>query len=373
MKKGNQTKRVVVKIGSSLITDNGRGLAISRLSDWTRQISELTDEGFEIILVSSGAVAEGMTRLGWENRPKMIHELQAAAAIGQMGLIRAYEDSFSTRGIKTAQILLTHDDLTNRKRYLNARSTLKTLIDLGILPIVNENDSVATEEIRFGDNDTLAALVANLVEADLLIILTDQDGLFTGDPRSSSDVQIVHTASVNDSSLEEMATDSGSHIGSGGMITKLRAAKRAARSGTHTHIANGKKADVLLKLMAGESTGTKLTATAQKIKSKKQWLSSQIQVSGVLEIDEGATKAITENRSSLLPIGVVKVSGKFERGDIVACHSPSGKTIAHGLVNYNSKEANRISGLPSEKIESELGYVDELELINRDNLSLEEY
>ncbi len=370
--KAHRNKRIVVKIGSSLITANGRGLDLPALNEWSRQISAIKKEGAEIILVSSGAVAEGMLRLGWTVRPTMIHDLQAAAAIGQMGLIRAYEDAFHSSGLHTAQILLTHDDLANRTRYLNARSTLRTLIGLGVVPIVNENDSIATEEIKFGDNDTLAALVANLIEADILIILTDQDGLFTGDPRTSQDVRKVDVADAGDPSLEQMATGNGSSLGSGGMLTKLRAAKRAARSGTHTVIANGKENAVLLRILSGENVGSRLNASKPVITARKQWLSNHLQICGSLTLDEGAIRAITINQKSLLPIGVTAIKGDFDRGDVVACTNSSGEIIAHGLINYNFTELNNIKGLPSEKIEEALGYVDDLELINRDNLALED-
>ena len=370
--KAHHNKRIVVKIGSSLITANGQGLDLPALREWTRQIVKIKKEGSEIILVSSGAVAEGMLRLGWKVRPTMIHDLQAAAAVGQMGLIRAYEDAFQALGLHTAQILLTHDDLANRTRYLNARSTLRTLIDLGIVPIVNENDSIATEEIKFGDNDTLAALVANLVEADTLIILTDQDGLFTGDPRTSQDVQKIDVADAGDPSLEQMATGNGSNLGSGGMLTKLRAAKRAARSGTHTVIANGKESDVLLRILSGEKIGSRLNASKPVMTARKQWLSNHLQVRGTLTLDEGAIHAITINHKSLLPIGVTSIQGDFDRGDVVACANASGKVIAYGLINYNFTEINRIKGLPSEQIAKVLGYVDDLELINRDNLALDD-
>ena len=367
----NRTKRIVIKIGSSLITANGKGLDFERLKSWTRQISEIKTMGHEVVIVSSGAVAEGMLRLGWNLRPSMIHDLQAAAAVGQMGLIRAYEDAFQSLGLHTAQILLTHDDLTNRTRYLNARSTLRTLLALNIVPIVNENDSIATDEIKFGDNDTLAALAANLIEAETLIILTDQEGLFSGDPRTSSEVHIIESADAGDPDLEKMATDNGSASGSGGMTTKLRAAKQAAKGGTHTVIANGRESNVLLRIRAGESIGTRLNATKPVMTARRQWLSNHLKVSGSVTIDEGAINAITQSNKSLLPIGVTSTSGNFKRGDVVTCQNKAGKVIAHGLINYDHEETQKIKGCPSEKIEDALGYVDDLELINRDNLAIE--
>jgi len=367
----NSTKRIIVKIGSSLITDNGRGLDSTALNEWTRQIAEIKQQGYEVTLVSSGAVAEGMLRLGWNKRPSMIHDLQAAAAVGQMGLIRAYEDAFQALGLHTAQILLTHDDLTNRTRYLNARSTLRTLIQMDIVPIVNENDSIATDEIKFGDNDTLAALVANLIEADTLIILTDQDGLFTGDPRASSNVRKIDSADAGDPSLEKMATKNGSILGSGGMLTKLSAAKRAARSGTDTVIANGKETNVLIRIIAGENVGTRLKTSKPIMTARKQWLSNHLQVRGSVILDDGAIRAITLNNKSLLPIGVTATVGEFNRGDVVTCTNKNGEVIAYGLINYSFEETNQIKGKASEKIGETLGYVDDLELISRDNLALD--
>jgi glutamate 5-kinase len=364
-------RRIVIKIGSSLITNEGRGLNSEGILDWTQQISKLHARGCEVVLVSSGAVAEGMVRLGIGTRPRLIHDLQAAAAVGQMGLIRAYEDAFRAHRLLTAQILLTHDDLSDRTRYLNARSTLQTLIKLSVIPIVNENDSIATDEIRFGDNDTLAALVANLIEADTLIILTDQDGLYTEDPRVNPEAQIIEVARSGDPSLEAMASGNGSHVGSGGMITKLRAAKRAARSGTTTIIANGFAQAALTKLYAGNAIGTRLTAPKTVIAARKQWLSNHLKVRGSITLDAGAITAITTNRKSLLPIGVLGVEGAFQRGDVIACKSETGNTVALGLTNYNSTETDKIKGRPSELIEKLLGYATDRELINRDNLALQ--
>lgn len=365
-------RRVVIKIGSSLITNDGRGLNAAGIRDWTQQINSLQSSGCEVVLVSSGAVAEGMVRLGIARRPILVHDLQAAAAVGQMGLIRAYEDAFRSHDLLTAQILLTHDDLSDRTRYLNARSTLQTLIKLNVIPIVNENDSIATDEIRFGDNDTLAALVANLIEADTLIILTDQNGLYTGDPRVNPQASVIQSAQAGDPNLETMATGNGSHVGSGGMITKLRAAKRAARSGTDTIIANGRTTDVLIKLHAGNAIGTRLTASKAVIAARKQWLSNHLKVRGTVILDSGAAKAIMSNTKSLLPIGVKQVQGTFKRGEVIACKDERGKMLAMGLTNYSSEEADRIKGYPSEQIEALIGYVTDMELINRDNLVLED-
>jgi len=362
--------RVVIKIGSSLITNDGLGLNAAGIRDWTQQINSLQSSGCEVVLVSSGAVAEGMVRLGIARRPILVHDLQAAAAVGQMGLIRAYEDAFRAHDLLTAQILLTHDDLSDRTRYLNARSTLQTLIKLSVIPIVNENDSIATDEIRFGDNDTLAALVANLIEADTLIILTDQNGLYTEDPRVNPQASVIQSAQAGDPNLEAMATGNGSHIGSGGMITKLHAAKRAAKSGTNTIIANGRATDVLIKLYTGEAAGTRLTASKAVITARKQWLSNHLKARGTVILDTGAAEAIMSNAKSLLPIGVKQVQGAFKRGEVIACKNEAGVTLAFGLTNYSSDEVEKIKGSPSGRIEELLGYVTDIELISRDNLSL---
>jgi glutamate 5-kinase len=365
-----QARRLVVKVGSSLVTDRGQGLDHAALAQWAEQVAELKRRNREVLLVSSGAVAEGMQRLGWSRRPRELHELQAAAAIGQMGLVQAYESCFRTHGLHAAQILLTHEDLSDRKRYLNARSTLRTLLELDTIPVINENDTVATDEIKFGDNDTLGALVTNLVEADVLVILTDQPGLFTRDPRRHPDAELVREARAGDPALERMAGGTGSRIGSGGMLTKVLAARRAARSGAHTVIASGREPRVLLRLTDGEMIGTQLTAETMTLAARKQWLADHLQVRGRLMLDRGAVRALTQDGKSLLPIGVHDLSGEFERGEVVSCLDPDGREIARGLVNYSASEARRILRAPSHEIEARLGYMEEPELIHRDNLVL---
>ncbi|NMG35254.1 glutamate 5-kinase [Azoarcus sp. TTM-91] len=360
-------RRLVVKVGSALVTNNGAGLDKPALDDWARQIAALRAEGRQITLVSSGAIAAGMQRLGWTRRPQEMHKLQAAAAVGQMGLVEAYEDAFSRQGLQTAQILLTHEDLSDRTRYLNARSTLTTLLDLGVVPIINENDTVVTDEIKFGDNDTLGALVANLIEAEALIILTDQTGLYTADPRKDPTATLIGAGQAEDRQYEAMAGGAGSGISKGGMITKIRAAQRAARSGAHTCIASGRETDPLLRLAAGEDIGTLLYATSSPLQAKKQWLADHLQLAGDLVIDDGAVEALRSGRS-LLPIGVVEVNGDFSRGAAVCCRSLSGQEIARGLVNYSASECRRIARKPTSAIESLLGYVGEAELIHRDNM-----
>lgn len=365
-----QARRLVVKVGSSLVTNDGQGLDHEALGRWAAQIAALKRGGKQIVLVSSGAVAEGMQRLGWKRRPHALHELQAAAAVGQMGLVEAYESCFRKHEMRTAQILLTHEDMADRKRYLNARSTLRTLLGLGVIPVINENDTVATDEIRFGDNDTLAALVTNLIEADVLIILTDQPGLYSKDPRRHSDAEFIHEAKAGDPTLEKMAGGVGSHVGSGGMLTKVLAARRAARSGADTIIASGKEPDVLIRMVAGESIGTVLVAETLTLAARKQWLADHLQVKGKLSLDDGAVRALKVDGKSLLPIGVFELSGEFDRGEVVICMDATGKEIARGLVNYNSAETRKILKTPSQEIESRLGYIDEPELIHRDNLVL---
>jgi len=365
-----QAKRLVVKVGSSLVTNKGQGLDIAALSRWAGQIAALRHGGREVVLVSSGAIAAGLQRLGWKRRPHALHELQAAAAVGQMGLIQAYESCFREHQLMTSQILLTHEDLADRKRYLNARSTLRTLLALGVIPIINENDTVAIDEIRFGDNDTLAALVTNLVEADLLVILTDQAGLYDKDPRRDPTAKLVTQAPALDSALEQMAGGAGSHYALGGMLTKVLAAQRAARSGAHTVIASGHEPDVLSRLVRGESIGTRLVAEKPTMAARKQWLADQLQVRGSLLLDAGAVKALRVDGKSLLPIGVHEVTGEFERGEAVRCLDETRREIARGLVNYSSTETRRILRTPSSEIEGKLGYVDEPELIHRDNLVL---
>jgi glutamate 5-kinase len=365
-----QARRLVIKVGSSLVTNEGRGLDHDAIGRWAQQIASLKTSGREVLLVSSGAIAEGMQRLGWAKRPAAMHELQAAAAVGQMGLVQAYEAAFSRFGIHTAQILLTHDDLADRRRYLNARSTLLTLIALGVIPIVNENDTVTTDEIRFGDNDTLGALVTNLIDADVLVLLTDQAGLYDGDPRLNSAATLVRHARAGDPALEAMAGGAGSSTGRGGMLTKVLAAKRAARSGASTVIASGSEDEVLTRLAAGHAIGTTLTAETMTLAARKQWLADHVRLAGRLTLDAGAVKALAHDGKSLLPIGVVAASGTFERGEVVGCFDSDGREIARGLVNYGAAETQRILRKPSNEIEQILGYVEEPELIHRDNLVL---
>lgn len=364
------TRRWVVKIGSALLTNNGRGLDRDRIGAWVGQIATLQERGVEVVLVSSGAVAEGLSRLGWSQRPDTVHELQAAAAVGQMGLIEAYETQFQRFGKHTAQVLVDHDDLANRQRYLNARSTLNTLLALGVVPVVNENDTVATEEIRFGDNDRLAALVTNLIEAEVLVILTDQAGLFEQDPRQNPDASLISIADAEDRSLEAVAGDSGSGLGRGGMITKLEAARLAARSGANTLIAGGQIKDILLKLQAGESQGTLLVSAREPLDARKQWLAGHLQMRGKLVLDEGAVKVVREQGRSLLPVGVKAVSGNFTRGEMVSCVDANNIEIARGLANYNADETARIIGRPSSEIINHLGYCADEELVHRDNMVL---
>ncbi len=363
-------RRWVVKIGSALLTDEGKGLSRHSMADWVLQLARLRQEGREVVVVSSGAVAEGMVRLGWESRPHALHELQAAAAVGQMGLVQMYESCFKRHGLHTAQVLLTHDDLADRQRYLNARSTLRTLLGLGVIPVVNENDTVVTDEIQFGDNDTLAALVANLVEADLLVILTDQEGVFDADPRLHPDARLIAEAEAGDPRLLEVAGSSGGNLGRGGMFTKVRAARLAARSGTSTVIASGRQKEGLLRIGRGEAVGTLLRASEGHMAARKRWLAGQLKVRGELALDEGAVRVLREGGKSLLPVGVTRVDGDFRRGELVSCRAPDGSEVARGLVNYGADEARRIRGLPSDRIEAVLGYVDEPELIHRDNLIL---
>jgi len=362
--------RIVVKVGSSLVTNDGRGLDQAAIVRWANQVATLRAAGKQVLLVSSGAIAEGMQRLGWARRPQQVHELQAAAAVGQMGLAQAYESGFGALGVRTAQVLLTHADLADRARYLNARSTLLTLLELGVVPIINENDTVVTDEIKFGDNDTLGALVTNLIEADLLVILTDQAGLFDADPRQAPDAQLIAHAAAGDPQLERIAGGAGSAIGRGGMLSKVLAAKRAARSGAATVIASGREPDVLVRLARGEAIGTQLAASVPKRAARKQWLADHLQTKGHVVIDEGAAAALTGQGKSLLPIGVLEVHGTFARGDVVACRDKGGREIARGLVNYSSTEARAIARRPSTEIADALGFIEEAELIHRDNLVL---
>ncbi len=363
------SSRWVIKIGSSLITENGRGLDQRAISSWVEQISKLREAGKEVLIVSSGSVAEGMARIGWKQRPHALHELQAAAALGQMGLIQHFESCFKKHNIHSAQILLTHEDLSNRQRYLNARSTLKTLLKLGAIPIINENDTVATDEIRFGDNDTLGALVCNLVEADTLVLLTDQQGLFNKDPRDNEDAELIPESSAHNPDLLAMAGEGGA-LGQGGMRTKITAAQRAARSGANTIIASGAAENILQKIARGEVVGTLLTTDNEPMSARKQWLANQLKVSGRLTLDAGASHAIVKSGVSLLAVGVNKVEGDFQRGEVVSCINDEGKEIARGLVNYDAKESQQIKGQSSEKFERILGYVDDAELVHRDNLVL---
>lgn len=365
-----KAKRVIIKVGSSLVTNDGKGLDAAAIQKWAEQIVQLRALGKEVVLVSSGAIAEGMQRLGFDKRPAGIHELQACAAVGQMGLAQIYETSFRQHHVQTAQILLTHADLADRERYLNARSTLFTLLRLGVVPIINENDTVVTDEIKFGDNDTLGALVTNLIEADALIILTDQRGLFTADPRKDPDAEFVHEAKAGDLTLEAMAGGAGSSLGRGGMLTKILAAKRAALSGAHTVIAWGREDKVLTRLAAGESIGTQLTAQTAQLTARKQWMADHLQTAGKLVLDDGAVQKLTAEGKSLLPIGVVEVAGSFGRGDVVTCVDQAGRAIARGISNYASSETRRIMRKPSTEIISILGFVEEPELIHRDNLVL---
>jgi glutamate 5-kinase len=361
-------QRIVVKVGSSLVTNEGRGLDQTALSKWAAQIAQLRSMGRQVVLVSSGAIAEGMKRLNWPRRPTSMHELQAAAAVGQMGLAQGYESRFAEHGIQTAQILLTHADLADRERYLNARSTLLTLLDLGVVPIINENDTVVTDEIKVGDNDTLGALVANLIDADMLVILTDQAGLYDADPRSNPQAKLIELARAGDPALEAMAGGAGSSIGKGGMITKIVAAKRAATSGTSTVIACGRETQVLVRLAQGASIGTLLEAGTAKLSARKQWMHDHLQLRGRLVLDDGAVRALQHEGKSLLPIGVVAVEGDFVRGDVVACVNGQGIEVARGLSNYSASEARMIARKPSNQIERILGYVQDSELIHRDNL-----
>lgn len=360
--------RIVVKVGSSLVTNDGKGLDLSALARWAAEIAELKRRGKQVVLVSSGAIAEGCQRLGWSVRPKGVHELQAAAAVGQMGLCQAYETAFREFGLKTAQILLTHEDLADRTRYLNARSTLTTLLNLNVVPIINENDTVVTDEIRFGDNDTLGALVTNLIEADALIILTDQQGLYSADPRKHPDAIFVHEAEAGDPTLEDMAGGAGSSVGTGGMITKILAAKRSARSGAATVIACGREHDVLSRLADGEGIGTQLLAPTNRMAARKQWLADHLKLTGRIVLDNGAALAVRERGTSLLPVGVTAIEGDFLRGEAVACVDPQGLEVARGLVNYSSDEARLIMKKTTREIEATLGYMVEPELIHRDNM-----
>jgi len=363
-------RRIVVKVGSSLVTNEGRGLDEQAIGEWCRQLSALVRDGREVIMVSSGAIAEGMKRLGWTTRPQELHELQAAAAVGQMGLAHMYETKLRENGLGSAQVLLTHADLADRERYLNARSTLLTLLTHGVLPVINENDTVVNDEIKFGDNDTLGALVANLVEADALIILTDQKGLYTADPRRDPSATFVHEARAGDAKLEDMAGGAGSSIGKGGMITKILAAKRAAGSGASTVIAWGREPDALLRLTQGEAIGTLLVAQTQKQQARKQWMADHLQLRGSVTIDDGAVSKLKGDGSSLLPIGMTGVDGDFSRGEVIAILDGQGQEVARGLANYAAAEARLLCRKPSGQMSELLGYAAEPEMVHRDNLVL---
>jgi glutamate 5-kinase len=363
-------RRIVVKVGSSLVTDEGRGLDAVAIGQWCEQLAALVKDGREVIMVSSGAIAEGMKRLNWTTRPKAIHELQAAAAVGQMGLVQVYETKLRENGIGSAQVLLTHADLADRERYLNARSTLLALLQLGVVPVINENDTVVNDEIKFGDNDTLGALVANLVEADALVILTDQRGLYTADPRKDPSAQFVHEAKAGDPALETMAGGAGSSIGKGGMITKILAAKRAAGSGASTVIAWGREPQALVRLTQGEPIGTLLVAQTQKMQARKQWMADHLQMRGSVTVDAGAVSKVRDEGKSLLPIGMTAVQGDFSRGDVIAIRSPESMEIARGLANYSSAEARMICRKASSEFEKLLGYTGEPEMVHRTNLVL---
>ncbi|MDO9358761.1 MAG: glutamate 5-kinase [Polaromonas sp.] len=363
-------RRIVVKVGSSLVTDEGRGLDAAAIGQWCQQLALLVKSGREVIMVSSGAIAEGMKRLGWAARPKAIHELQAAAAVGQMGLVQVYESQLRDNGVGSAQVLLTHADLADRERYLNARSTLLTLLQLGVVPVINENDTVVNDEIKFGDNDTLGALVANLVDADALIILTDQKGLYTADPRKNPDARFVNEAAAGDPALEVMAGGAGSSIGKGGMITKILAAKRAAGSGASTVIAWGREPNALIRLSQGEPIGTLLVAQTAKNQARKQWMADHLQLRGAVLVDAGAAVKVRDEGKSLLPIGMTAVQGDFSRGDVIAIQDVSGAELGRGLANYSSAEARLICRKPSAEFEKLLGYTGEAEMIHRTNLVL---
>ncbi len=361
--------RWVIKIGSAVLTRDGQGLDHAAMGNWAAEIAALIESGYEVVLVSSGSVAEGMIKLGWRERPAEMHLLQAAAAVGQMGLVQAWNSELNRFDRSTAQVLLTNDDLSDRTRYLNSRSTLNALLKLGVVPVINENDTVATDEIRFGDNDTLAALVANLVEADALIILTDQDGLFDSDPRMNASAKLIRQAAADDASLRNMAGGGGS-LGRGGMITKLRAAGLASRSGTGTLICNGRDQTVITRASQGEELGTLLYARQERIAARKQWMAGQLQVRGALIVDDGASRVLQRGGKSLLPVGVIGVEGEFARGELVSCRDSSGIEMARGLVNYGSDESRQIMGCHSHQIVERLGYSSDEELIHRNNMVL---
>ncbi|WBA82664.1 glutamate 5-kinase [Endozoicomonas sp. GU-1] len=363
-------RRWVIKIGSALLTNEGQGLDLDRMDAWVTQMCQLRDQGVEVVLVSSGAVAAGMEKLGWMERPTALHQLQAAAAVGQARLVQAWEVGFQKYGVQPAQVLLTHDDHSNRRRYLNARSTLKTLLEMGVVPVINENDTVVTDELRFGDNDTLAALVANQVEADVLVILTDQDGLFTADPRTNPDARLMHEVRAGDESLDAMAGGGSGRLGRGGMQTKLRASRQAAASGCATVIVGGRADSVITRVFAGEELGTLLLPDQEPMAARKQWLQGHLKTAGELVLDAGAVRVLKEQGKSLLPVGVKALRGRFQRGEMVTCLDENGNEVARGLINYGAIEAERIIGKPSHQIEALLGYQREPELLHRDNMVL---
>ena len=367
---GSASQRWVVKVGSALLTADGKGLDTQAIAGWVDQLAGLCASGVELVLVSSGSIAEGMVRLGWDKRPTEVYKLQAAAAVGQMGLVQCYERNFARHGKHTAQILLTHDDLSNRKRYLNARSTVQALVGYGVVPIINENDTVVTDEIKFGDNDTLGALVANLVDADLLVILTDQDGLCDSDPRKNPDAKLLHQVRAGDPTLDSMASSEGGALGKGGMYTKVQAAKLAARSGTQTIVANGREANILLRLRQDELLGTLFVPDEVPLHARKQWLAGHLQAKGEVFLDAGAVTVLQQQGKSLLSVGVTRVEGDFSRGELVNIKGPDGDLIGRGLINYNSDDATKLCGIASSKIIDVLGYANEAELIHRDNLVL---
>ena len=365
--KFSDAKRVVIKVGSSLVT-NESGLNEDFLSDLIKQIAFIVSQGVEVLVVTSGAVAAGIKRLELKKRPKKLSQLQAAAAVGQMDLSQIYQKFFFQNNLVAAQILLTHDDLSDRKRYLNARSTICSLISDKVIPVINENDTVATDEIRFGDNDNLAAMVSNLVEADCLLLLTDEKGLYTEDPKKNNKAELIKSAFVDDKQLDKIASGTFSDVGTGGMTTKIEAARRAALSGTHTIIASGKSKNILESLYIKNNLGTFLRSRELKLVARKKWLADNLKSNGKLFIDEGAVNAVMKDGKSLLSVGVLSIEGKFDRGEVVDCFDGLGKKIARGLVNYNSVEAKKIIGQSSDKIESILGYINESNLIHRNNL-----
>ncbi len=362
------TRRWVIKIGSALLTNEGQGLDLSRMDDWVSQMCQLRHQGIEVVLVSSGAVAAGMEKLGWKERPTALHQLQAAAAVGQTRLVQAWELSFQKHNTQPAQVLLTHDDHRERRRYLNARSALRTLLEIGVVPVINENDTVATSELRFGDNDTLAALVANQVEADLLVILTDQDGLFTADPRTNPQATLIPEMRARDESLNVMAGGGSGRLGRGGMLTKLRASRQAAASGAATVIAGGHGKNILTGIYHGEALGTLLLPDHEPLAARKQWLQGHLKTAGELVLDAGAVRVLLKQGKSLLPVGVKALKGEFQRGEMVTCVDEEGREVARGLINYSASEVAKIMGKPSHQIKAQLGYQREPELLHRDNM-----